>query len=365
MVTVKDIAHLIEQYAPLGLQENYDNAGLLIGNFDAEVKGVLICIDVIEDVISEAVNSGCNLIVSHHPLIFGSIKRVIGQNLVQRCIVLALKNDIAIYAAHTNLDNAPNGVSFRMGSLLGLGNMKVLQPISGGLCKLVTFVPKLNAYKVREALFEAGAGHIGNYDSCSFNCDGFGTFRALHDANPFVGSANDLHTEPETRIEVILPMHLKSKVIRALLATHPYEEVAYDIIPLQNDWKEAGAGVTGELETEISESEFLSKVKSVFNCGIIRHTNFTGRKVKKIAICGGSGISLLKNAMHENADLFITADVKYHDFFEAENRIIIADIGHFESEQFTKQIFYEIISKKMPTFAVRISQTNTNPVKYL
>lgn len=362
---VREIAELIEQFAPIGLQENYDNSGLLVGNAETRVNGVLICIDVTEEIISEAVSYGCNLIVSHHPLIFGGIKRITGQNAVQRCIILAIKNDIAIYAAHTNIDNAPNGVSFRMGSLLGLRNMKVLQPLSGALCKLVTFVPKLHLSKVHEALFEAGAGHIGNYDSCSYNTDGYGTFRALPDSKPFVGKPNVLHTEPEVRIEVILPTHITSKVVNALLSVHPYEEVAYDIIPLQNDWHNAGTGITGELDLEVPENEFLQRVKSVFNCGIIRHSAFSGKKIKKIAICGGSGISLLNNALKENADIFITADVKYHDFFEAENRILIADIGHFESEQFTKQIFYEIITKKMPTFAVRISETNTNPVNYL
>lgn len=364
-MTVKEIAELIEHFAPTGLQENYDNTGLLVGNPENEVSRVLISIDITEEVIIEAISHGCNLIVSHHPLIFSGIKRIIGQNTVQRCIMLALKNDIAIYAAHTNIDNAPNGVSFRMGTMLGLRNMKVLQPITGSLCKLVTFVPKLHVPNVQQALFVAGAGHIGNYDSCSYNTDGYGTFRALDDANPYVGKPNVLHTEPEVRIEVILPVHIKSKVIKALLSVHPYEEVAYDIIPLQNEWNTAGAGIIGETELPVTEKEFLQKVKSVFQCGIIRHTTFTGRKVIKVAICGGSGISLLKNALNENADIFITADVKYHDFFEAENRILIADIGHFESEQFTKQIFYEIITKKMPTFAVRISETNTNPVNYL
>lgn len=362
---VKEIAELIEQFAPVALQESYDNSGLLLGDAEAEVKGILICIDVTEEIVAEAVSTGCNLIVSHHPLIFGGIKRITGQNAVQRCISLALKNEIAVYTAHTNIDNAPAGVSFKMGSLLGLQNMKVLQPLEGALCKLVTFTPKLHAIKVREALFVAGAGQIGNYDSCSFNADGYGTFRAGESANPFAGAKNKLHTEPEVRIEVILPLYLKSKVVNALLAAHPYEEVAYDIIPLHNQWTQAGAGVYGELESEENEKDFLERAKDIFGCQIIRHTAFTGRKVKKVAVCGGSGISLLKNALQIGVDVFITADVKYHDFFEAENRLIIADIGHFESEQFTKHIFYELITKKIPTFAVRISETNTNPVKYL
>ncbi len=359
---VKEVAQWIEQVAPPGLQESYDNTGLLVGNPEAKVKGVLICIDVTENVIAEAVSKQCNLIISHH---FNSLKRITLENALQRTILMAIKNEIAVYAAHTNIDNAPNGVSFRMGAMLGLKNMKVLQPLSDSLCKLVTFVPKLHIYKVREALFEAGAGKIGNYDSCSFSSDGFGTFRGLDNAHPFVGNLNELHTEPEVRLEMIFPLILKSKIINALLSAHPYEEVAYDIIPLHNEWNQAGAGIIGELENEENEEELLKKIKSVFNCNLIRHTKLTGRKVRKIALCGGSGISLLKYAIIANAEIYITADVKYHDFIEAENRIVLADIGHFESEQFTKQIFYEIITKKMPTFAVRISETNTNPVNYL
>lgn len=362
---VKSICELIEDVAPLALQESYDNAGLLVGDSQMEVTSVLICIDITEKVINEAIRKNCNLIVSHHPLIFTGIKRLVGQNEVQRSVSLAIKNDIAIYAAHTNLDNVLQGVSGKMAEKIGLKNVQILQPKRNSLLKLITYVPKIHSYKVREALFEAGAGQIGNYDSCSFNVEGTGTFRANDEAKPYVGEINKFHAEGETRIEVILPEFLKFKVLEVLIKTHPYEEPAYDFVPLDNVWNQVGAGVIGDLNVEENEMDFLNRIKSIFDISSIRHTDILGKKIKKVALCGGSGSSFLPDAISAGADIYISGDFKYHEFFEAENRILIADIGHFESEQFTKDIFFEIITKKMPTFAVQISDSKTNPINYL
>jgi len=364
-MNVKSITALIEAEAPLSLQESYDNAGLLVGNPAMEVSAVLISIDVTEEVIDEAIAKNCNLIIAHHPLIFGGLKRLTGQNDVQRSVIKAIKNDIAIYAAHTNIDNVLHGVSGKMADKIGLINRRVLVSKPDMLLKLITFVPQLHAYKVREAIFEAGAGQIGNYDACSFNVNGTGTFRANADAQPFVGKAGELHAEEEVRVEVILPVYLKNEVLAALVKAHPYEEPAYDIIALENDWQQTGAGIVGELTEPEDEAAFLQRIKTVFGPTVIRHTRLLNRKISKVALCGGSGSSLLKNAISAGADIYISGDFKYHEFFDAENRIIIADIGHFESEQFTKDIFYEIITKKMPTFAVQISDIKTNPINYL
>jgi len=364
-MTVKSICELIEEVAPLALQESYDNAGLLIGDSQMEVTSVLVCIDITEEVIEEAIQKKCNLIISHHPLIFNGLKRLTGQNEVQRCVAIAIKSDIAIYAAHTNLDNVLQGVSGKMAEKIGLRSIQILQPKQNALLKLITYVPKLHSFRVREALFEAGAGQIGNYDECSFNIEGTGTFRANEKAKPFVGNIDELHSEPETRVEVILPDYMKYKVLEALLKTHPYEEPAYDFISLKNAWNQVGAGVVGELEVAEDELIFLNRIKSIFSIPAIRYTNLLDKKIKRVALCGGSGSSLLSDAISAKADVYISGDFKYHEFFDAQNRILIADIGHFESEQFTKDIFYEIITKKMPTFAVQISDSKTNPINYL
>lgn len=362
---VKSICELIEEVAPLALQESYDNAGLLVGDSQTEVTSILICIDITEEVISEAIRKKCNLIVSHHPLIFTGLKKITGQNEVQRCVAKAIKNDIAIYAAHTNLDNVLSGVSGKMAEKIGLKNIQILQPKQDVLLKLITYVPKLHSYGLRQALFDAGAGKIGNYDSCSFNSEGVGTFRANENAQPFVGNIDEFHSEPETRIEVILPEYLKYRVLDALLKTHPYEEPAYDFVPLKNVWSQIGAGVLGELEEAVDELIFLNRIKSIFKTPTIRHTSLLDKKIKRVALCGGSGSSFLLDAINAKADVYISGDFKYHEFFEAQKQILIADIGHFESEQFTKDIFFEIITKKMPTFAVQISDSKTNPINYL
>jgi len=362
---IRDIVNWLETVAPPGYQESYDNAGLIIGNFESAISSALITLDVTEAVIDEAVEYGCGLIISHHPIIFKGLKRINGNSYVERCVIKAIKNDIAIYAAHTNLDSISNGVNSKICEKIGLTNVRILSPAKEMLLKLVTFIPVNHLDKVREAVFAAGAGHIGNYDKCSYNLEGSGTFRGGEDSTPYVGDKGEFHEEKEVRFETILPKHLKNKVLKALLNAHPYEEVAYDLYPLENEFSNVGSGMIGELAFAETEENFLSELLDVFDCKVIRHTGLLGKPVRRIAVCGGAGSFLLGKAIAEGADLFITGDFKYHDFFDAENKIIIADIGHYESEQFTKEVFHEILIKKFPTFALRLSETKTNPVMYL
>jgi dinuclear metal center YbgI/SA1388 family protein len=364
-MTVKEITQFIESIAPLAFQESYDNAGLIIGRVDDEVSGILITLDITEDVLNEAIAKKLSMVVAHHPIVFGGLKRFNDRNYAERCVAKAIKNDISIYASHTNLDSVFGGVNSKICDKLGVQNCRILSPVSGFLKKLVTFVPVADAEKVRLALFEAGAGSIGNYDSCSFNQNGTGTFRGNELTNPYVGEKNQLHTENEIRIEMIFSKHIQSQVISALLKAHPYEEVAYDIYPLDNEFEKVGVGMIGELAEPADEIQFLRKLKNAFGCSVIRHTELLGKPVRKVAVCGGAGSSYLGKAISQKADIFITGDFKYHQFFDAEKQIVIADIGHYESEQFTKEVFYELLTKKFPKFAIHLSATNTNPVSYL
>lgn len=362
---IKDIITVIESFAPPALQEGYDNSGLQCGDANEKAKGALLCLDVTEEVIKEAQHKKCNLIIAHHPVIFSPLKRLTGANYVERIIISAIKKNIAIYACHTNADNVHMGVNNKIAEKLGLVNCKVLQPKKGLLKKLVTFVPKANADKVREALFKAGCGQIGNYDSCSYNLEGKGTFKANAAANPFVGEKNKLHTEPETRIETVFESYKEREVIHALHKAHPYEVVAYDIYSLDNKHPAIGSGLIGELSKATDEKLFLQNLKATFGAHGIRYTSLMGKKVKKVALCGGSGSFLLRDAIAQKADIFVSADFKYHQFFDAENKIVIADIGHYETEQFTPELFYAVIRKKLPKFAAHLSKQHTNPVNYL
>ncbi|MBL4561110.1 MAG: Nif3-like dinuclear metal center hexameric protein [Labilibaculum sp.] len=351
--------------APLAYQESYDNAGLLIGSYDSDVAGVLICLDVVESVVEEAVKKGANLIIAHHPIVFKGLKRFNGNNYVERTVILAIQNNIAIYAAHTNLDSVKGGVSDRICDLIGLQNRRILSPVSENLYKLVTFVPNEYAQKVRDALFEAGAGSIGNYDSCSYSTEGTGSFRGGENTNAFVGEKGKLHFEPEVRIETVFPKHLKRKISTALMKIHPYEELAFDIYQLKNDNNQVGLGMIGELSSPEEPLLFLKRIKEIFGSECIKYTEIGKKEIKTVAVCGGSGSSLLGRAISQKADVYVSGDFKYHEFFDAEGRIIIADIGHYESEQFTRDIFYEIVTKKFPNFAVYISEINSNPINYL
>lgn len=362
---IKEILQTIENLAPIPLQEDFDNSGLQVGDVSREATAALLSLDVTESVVDEAVSLGCNLIISHHPLAFKPFKSLTGRTYVERCMIKAIKHDIVVYAAHTNLDNAWQGVNFKLAEMLGLQQIRILSPQKDALLKLVTFVPESHAEYVRNALFNAGAGNIGNYDSCSFNLHGEGTFRANESATPFVGDVGKLHFEKEVRIETVLPKFRQADVLRALLSVHPYEEPAYDFYPLKNDWAQAGSGVVGVLPEPVPEQEFLYLLKDVFNLPTIRHTKLQNREIHDVALCGGSGAFLIPEAITYGADAFITGEARYNDFYDVDSRLLLAVVGHYESEICTKEIFFDIISKKFPTFAVHKSAFDSNPVKYL
>lgn len=359
-----DIIRVLENTAPLSLQESYDNAGLLTGSPGWECKGILCTLDATEAVILEAKNRGCNLVVAHHPIIFGGLKKINGKNYVEKTVIAAIKNDIAIYAIHTNLDNILDGVNNRIADQLGLINRQVLVPKAGQLMKLYTFVPHAQAGQVRDSLFAAGAGNIGEYSEVSFNGVGTGTFKGSANTNPFVGEPGKLHEEKEVKLEVIFPSYLQSAVIKALLGSHPYEEVAYDIVSLSNGYQSVGSGLLGELPEAMEETGFLRMLKTSFELLVIRHTPFLGKNIQKVAVCGGSGSFLSGKAIAAGADVYVTSDIKYHEFFDANDRILLADIGHWESEQFTTVLLIELLQAKFPTFAVLKSGVKTNPVNY-
>jgi dinuclear metal center YbgI/SA1388 family protein len=364
MIQLKEITSTLENLAPLSYQESYDNAGLQVGNPEMEVTGVLITLDVTEEVLLEAEKLGFNLVVSHHPVIFGGLKSITGKNVTERIVSRAIRSGIAIYSAHTNVDAVIGGVNSAMASRLGLVKQRILAPMEGQLKKLVVFVPHEHLDRVRSAMFEAGAGVIGDYDSCSFNLEGKGTFRGSEGTDPFVGTPGEMHQEPETRVETIVPSHLAPGVVKAMIAAHPYEEVAYDLYPLENRYEQAGMGMVGDLEHPMDEEVFMGFVKDRFGVRVIRHSALLGNPVRRVALCGGAGSFLLGRAKASGADVFITGDFKYHQFFEADGKIVVMDIGHFESEQFTRELFYDLLSKKFPKFAIRLSGTETNPIKY-
>lgn len=361
---IAEVISFLESAADPSLQESYDNAGLLTGQPGWECTGIICSLDATEEVVMEAVSRKCNLLVSHHPIIFGGLKKITGSNYVEKTIIAAIRHDIAIYAIHTNLDNILQGVNGKIASRLGLRETRVLAPKAGSLKKLFTFVPQAAAANVRKALFEAGAGQIGNYSECSFNSEGTGTFTGGEGTNPHIGSPGIPHMEKELKVEVIFPAWLESAILAALRTAHPYEEVAYDIISLTNVHPGVGSGIVGVLPEPMEETAFLALLKKVFLIPLIRHTRFRGKPVEKVAVCGGAGSFLISKALSVHADAFLTADLKYHEFFDANNRILLADIGHFESEQFTINLLHEILAQKFPTFAVRKTTVNTNPVQY-
>lgn len=360
---IADVIRELEMLAPPSLQESYDNSGLLTGDSSAPVKGILICLDVTETVLDEARSKGCNLIVAHHPIIFGGLKRLTGRNYVERTVIKAIRNELAIYAIHTNLDNVIDGVNRRFAEQLGLSDLRILAPAGNQLLKLVTFVPLEAAARVRNGLFAAGAGHIGNYDECSFNTEGEGTFRPLQGSSPVIGEKGTRHTEAECRIEMILPVWKEADVMRALREHHPYEEIAFELIRLENKLTSTGAGMIGRLPTAMEANEFLDHLKKQMKTAIVRHTLPAG-PITTVALCGGSGSFLLPEAIRQCADAFVSADFKYHQFFDADGRILVADIGHFESEQFTIDLLGGYIREKFPNFAIRLTESNTNPIYY-
>ncbi len=360
---IKNIIQQLENFAPISLQENYDNAGLIIGDAEASITGIIISLDCTETVVDEAIANNCNLIVAHHPIIFAGLKKINGKNYIERTVIKAIKNDVAIYAIHTNLDNVYDGVNKKIADKIELKNTRILTSKKGLLKKLVTYVPVKFAENIKEKLFEAGAGNIGNYSHCSFTTQGFGTYTANTHAKPFAGLAEKLHIENETRIETIYPLYLETQVIEALIKNHPYEEVSYDIYSTEIKHNKVGSGIIGELQQEMTPKDFLHYLKIKMELDVIRFTSFN-KNIKQVAICGGAGSFLLKDALTQKADALITADFKYHEFFDAEQSLMITDIGHYESEKFTKELLSDLILKNNPTFAVLLSKTNTNPVSY-
>jgi len=361
---IAEIISYLESLAPLSLQEEYDNAGLITGDASHVCSGILCCLDATEEVIREAVSKKINLVVAHHPIIFRGLKKITGKNYVERSIIAAIRNDVAIYAIHTNLDNVLEGVNGRIAQLIGLETLAPLFPKEAVLKKLFTFVSTGQAEKLRNALFSAGGGYIGNYSECSFNSEGVGTFRANEHANPYVGEIGKQHQEQETKIELVFPAYLEQQIISTLKKFHPYEEPAFDIISLDNSMGRIGAGVLGQLAQPMKAIEFLDLLKKQFRTGIIRHTRLIKEEISKVAICGGAGSFLISRALSQGADIFVTSDIKYHEFFDAHDRMILADIGHYESEQFTINLLQEILAEKFPTFAVLKTGINTNPVHY-
>ena len=363
--TIKDIITALNVWAPPAYQEGYDNSGLITGNLDTPVTGVLVSLDCTEAVVQEAMEKGCNLIVSHHPIVFKGLKKLTGKNYVERTVIKAIKYDIALFAIHTNLDHVPTGVNKRIGDLLGIAKPRILRSKKDTLNKLVVFVPSNHVNEVSQALFDAGAGNIGDYDSCSFRTKGLGTFRGGEDSNPFVGVPGSKHEEEEEMISVVVPNHLLGSVVSSLMTVHPYEEPAFDVFPMKNKNPVLGSGMVGDLEAPEAINAFLKRIKTTFNCGSVRHTEPVKDKVQRIAWCGGAGSFLLHDAKLAGADVFVTGDFKYHEFFDADGALVIADIGHFESEQFTKELILEFLERNFSTFAIRLSEVNTNPIHYL
>lgn len=361
---INEIIAALEQIAPPALQEDYDNAGLITGNQQWNCTGIIVSLDATEDVVKEAIEKKYNLIVAHHPIVFRGLKKINGKNYVEQTIISAIKNDIAIYAIHTNLDNVIDGVNGKIADMLGLINRSILTPKTGLLQKLAVFVPADHKEKLVNALFAAGAGDIGQYSECSFSTAGNGTYKAGEGTNPFLGEKGTRHTEAEARVEVIFPKWLQTRVIKAMKANHPYEEVAYDVYELANVYAETGSGLVGELPEAVAETELLAKLQHIFKIPVIKHTALKGKPLKKIALCGGAGSFLTLAAVAAGADMYITGDVKYHEFFDAGGRLVLADIGHYESEQFTIDLLFDILREKFPNFAVLKTGVNTNPVCY-
>lgn len=362
---VKEVIEILEELAPLANAEDFDNVGLLVGNTNSAVSGVLVTLDTLENVVDEAISLKCNLIVSFHPIIFGGLKKLTGASYVERVVIKAIQHNISIYSMHTALDNSKHGVNAKICAILGIENPKILIPQKGNIKKLTTYVPLSDADKLKKSLFRAGAGNLGNYSNCSFTTDGTGSYKAGKTANPIKGSIGKTHYEKETQINITYPKSKEGDVLKALFKNHPYEEVAYEIVTLENTNQNIGMGMVGHLKKPMNEVTFLKQVKKKMKTAVIRHSNLLGKPIKKVAVLGGSGAFAINAAKAAGADVFITADMKYHQFYEAEGTLIIADIGHYETEQFTKNLLVDYLTKKIPNFAIRLSGSKTNPIKYL
>lgn len=363
-MTIKDVISKIEKRISISQAEDFDNVGLLCGLPERNVSGILVCHDALENVVEEAIVKNCNLIVCFHPIIFSGLKSLTGKNYVERAVLKAIENKIAIYAIHTAWDNDFFGVNAGICNHLGLKNLNILQPKKNNLKQLNVYVPKDHSENLKEALFDAKAGNIGFYDECSFTTEGSGTFRPIAGSKPFSGEQNVRENADEVMISVIFESFKQNQIVSEMKSAHPYEEVAHQIISLDNENQYSGLGMFGEFETEMDEAEFLKFVKDKFNLEIIKHSDFTGKKIKRVGVLGGSGASGIKSALAKKCDAYLTGDLKYHDYFLAESKMLLCDIGHYESEQFVGEQLFEILSQNFSTFAVLKSSEKTNPVNY-
>ncbi|GGE17791.1 Nif3-like dinuclear metal center hexameric protein [Psychroflexus salis] len=361
---LQEVISFLEDFAPTHYAEDFDNVGLLVGDTNQKVNGILVSLDCLEATIDEAIQKKCNCVVAFHPIIFKGLKKITGKNYVERTLIKAIQNSIAIYAIHTALDNHYQGVNYQMGKQLGLQNMEILIPKQKSIKKLTTYVPKKHAQKVKEALFKAGAGNIGNYSNCSFTVEGNGTFLGSETSNPQYGEKGKLQIEAETQINITFDAHLTLQVISTLIKNHPYEEVAYEVETLENTNQQRGIGMSGYLKKPISEKDFIQLLKNTFGTPVIRHSDYLGKPIHKIAVLGGSGAFAISKAKAVQADAYVTADLKYHDFYQAENKILLADVGHYESEQYTKALLLALLQEKFTNFAIVLSEINTNPIQY-
>ena len=363
-MTIQKVITEIEKHIAISQAEDFDNVGLLCGLPERNVSGILVCHDALENIVEEAIHRNCNLIVCFHPIIFSGLKSLTGKNYVERAVLKAIENKVAIYAIHTAFDNDFHGVNAGICNLLGLKNLKILQPKKDNLKQLNVYVPNDHSENVKEALFSAGAGNIGFYDECSFKIEGKGTFRPIEGSSPFSGEQNIRENADEAMISVIFESFKQNQIVAAMKAAHPYEEVAHQIYQLENDNQYSGLGMYGEFETEVDENYFLNLVKEKFNLNIIKHSDLNNKKIRRVGVLGGSGASGIKAALSKKCDAYLTGDLKYHDYFLAESKMLICDIGHYESEQLVSQQLFEILSQKFSTFAVLKSSEKTNPVNY-
>ncbi|MDG1762742.1 MAG: Nif3-like dinuclear metal center hexameric protein [Flavobacteriaceae bacterium] len=364
MTTIKNIINIVDQWAPPAYAEDFDNVGLLVGDPSGECSGILVSLDCIEGVVDEAITEKCNLIICFHPIIFSGLKKITGKDYVERVVLKAIRHDIAIFALHTRLDNHPEGVNKVLIEKLGVSNSKVLIPKPSGIKKLNTYVPKEHSGKVLESLHKAGAGALGNYSDCSFTLEGRGQFKGNEASTPHLGKPLEKINVDETQIQVVFESHLSPLVEKALLTSHPYENVAFEIYSLDNTLPSIGMGRIGSLKQSMDEEMFLNLIKTKLNPKGIRHSPLIGRKIQTIAVLGGSGSFAISQAKQQKADAFITADLKYHQFYQGETEVLLIDVGHYESEQFTKNLIFDYLIKKMPNFAIVLSRTKTNPVNY-
>jgi dinuclear metal center YbgI/SA1388 family protein len=349
-MTINELIQHIETIAPPCYQEGYDNSGLIVGNADTPITNVLLCLDSTEAIIDEAISKNCNLVIAHHPIVFSGLKRLTGKTYIERTIIKAIQHGIAIYACHTNLDNIQQGVNGKIAQLLDLVNPRILQP-KKVLRKLYVFVPVPLADTLKSRLLGLGAGQTGVWTNLSHAAVGAGSSNTAYGA--------------EVKLEVIFHEALQPQIVQVLHTFSPQQPLPYDIVQLQNTHEQVGSGMIGQLAKPMSEQAFLKHLKSVMKVGCIKYTALLGKSIKTVALCGGAGGFLLSSAIAQGADIFITADYKYHEFFDANGKIVIADIGHYESEQFTMELFRELISEKITNFALHLAETNTNPVNYL